>query len=85
MGVKKLFIMRNKPLIYIIWFAFGLIIGFMVSFRQNEPINKLVSDFRELSKQNTILNSKLDVYEQKYDALYKAFANRCGISHINND
>lgn len=77
--------MRNKPLVYIIWFAFGLMIGFTMSFRQNEPINKLVSDFRELSKQNAILNSKLNVYEQKYDALYKAFANRCGTSYVNID
>lgn len=77
--------MHNKPLIYIAWFALGLAIGFMMSEKQNEPINKLVSDFRELSKQNILLNSKLNVYEQKYDALYKAFTNRCGTSYINID
>ena len=77
--------MRNKPLVYTIWFALGLVIGLTMSEGQNEPINKLTSDFRELSKQNTILNSKLNVYEQKYDALYKVFANRCGISYVNND
>lgn len=77
--------MRNKPLIYTIWFALGLVTGFTMSEGQNESINKLVSDFRELSKQNAILNSKLNVYEQKYDALYKTFANRCGISYVNID
>lgn len=77
--------MCDKLSVYAIWFIFGLAIGLMMSEQQNEPINKLTSDFRELSKQNTLLKSKLNVYEQKYDALYKIFINRCGTSHVNID
>lgn len=76
---------RNKLLIYVVWFVFGLVIGFMVSEKQNEPINKLTSDFRELSKQNALLNSKLNIYEQRYNALYKMFTNKCGTSYVNID
>lgn len=76
---------KNKLLIYAIWFIFGLMTGFMMSEGQNEPINKLTSDFKELSKQNTVLKSKLGVYEQKYDALYKIFINRYGSSYVNID
>ena len=85
MEIKGRFVMHNKLLIYAIWFVFGLAIGFMMSEKQNEPINKLTSDFKELSKQNTLLNSKLGIYEQKYNTLYKTFVNRCGVSYVNID